>query len=268
MSEDMHSRHDLDLIAAYAEERLEDPAPAEELVASCPECADLYRSHVIVRRAIAEAPPVAMTEFERRRLRDRIWDTAELAPAKPAPASTPWWYRLAPVAAVLAVVVGAGGVFLSGGLGTGDSAETDAPTAAVAPEAAADETVGVSDGETDAGLMAAPDTTEAMSEDPAPAGGIEESAAADQAEFRLDLSMTELEEVISEFLERVDSGETEVDEEFDCLSEAPLDESPMAAESIRLADTTLWLVALGENGEVGRVEVYRQADCALVHLEG
>lgn len=263
----MHSRHDLDLIAAYAEERLDDPTPAEELVASCSECADLYRSHVIVRRAIADAPPVAMTEFERRRLRERIWEEAELAPARPAPATTPWWYRLAPVAAVLAVVVGVGGVLLSGGLGTGDSAETDAPTAAVAPEAAADETVEATDREADAGLMAAPETTEAMSEDLAPAGGIEESAAADQA-FRLDMPMAELEEIISEFLERVDTGEAAVDEEFDCFSEISSGQAPMAAESIRLVDVPLWLVALGEGGEGERVEVYRQSDCALVHLEG
>ena len=115
----MHFRHDLDLLDALAEGRLADPAEAEALVASCPECADYYRSYALVRAAIAAEPPPRLGDWERQRLRSSVWQQVS------TPAKAPWWYRVAPVAAALVVVVGVASLVgqMSGG---GDGAEVTA----------------------------------------------------------------------------------------------------------------------------------------------
>jgi hypothetical protein len=73
----MHSDHDLDLVIALADGSLADPAPAEELIAACSECADTYEAYLTVRTAVAAAPTPAMTELEKRRLSNSLW--AEIA---------------------------------------------------------------------------------------------------------------------------------------------------------------------------------------------
>lgn len=141
----MHHEHDLDLLDAFAEGRLDDPRPAESLIESCPECSDHYRDYAVVRAAVAAEPAPLLGDLERRRLRAAVWEEigTETAPAR----STPWWYRVAPVAAALAIVVGVAGVVGNDFVGSSDDGgaeimadsapdELDAPAAELAPSAA------------------------------------------------------------------------------------------------------------------------------------
>ncbi|MGA7269927.1 MAG: hypothetical protein WB239_02530, partial [Acidimicrobiia bacterium] len=106
MTENMHTDNHLDLIDALVEGRSSDPAAARHLVATCPECGEAYQAHLAVKQAVESQPIVPLSEVERRRLRAAVWSglDAATAPAR----TTPLWYRIAPVAAALVLVIGLG----------------------------------------------------------------------------------------------------------------------------------------------------------------
>lgn len=259
MTDEMHQRHDLDLIAALAEGRLDDPSPAEEQVATCAACADVYRAHRVVLAAIAADPVPRLDDLERRRLRQGVW--AGLGVADDAPVrSTPWWYRVAPVAAALVVVVGIVAI-LTGGQGdsgvdltqaretfSADTTAGDMETMSESTEAAGTDAPG---GAGESGTTAAADTT-------APADTVVTN----------DVAMSEdgYARVASEFADRVAAGETDVDEAFDCVytdaSGEP--EDVEAAEGAFAAGTLLWVAANEEEPEI-EVRIYRSSDCVEVY---
>jgi hypothetical protein len=244
----MHSEHDLDLIADLVEGRLDDPAPAEALIATCTECAEAYEAHRLVEAAVAAEPAVSLNDFERRRLHDALW--ADLAPAlaqpEPRKATAPWWYRVAPVAAALVVVVGVGTVLTGGSDQATDTFET------VGAELDAD-------GSTEEGaeMFAAP----------------EETVAADQADTlasrlapdEMSLTRDELEEAAGEFSDRITAGPADLDGEvLRCVEQDGMDEGVVGSEPATVDGDPVWFVAFGSPDEVTVVKVYRQADCTVV----
>lgn len=160
----MHD-HDLDLIAAYADGSLDDPAAQAEagrLIASCATCAAELRLQQAVKDWLEATPAVALTEAERSRLRTYVSAQTSPAPAASGRASTRRrraplgsapvggalrptnvWMRLSAVAAGLFVLAAGGGILLSLGRQPDrdgfSSAEATATTAA-APTFAAQTT--------------------------------------------------------------------------------------------------------------------------------
>jgi hypothetical protein len=115
----MH-KHDLDLIASFADGTIEDETEARDLVASCDECRAEYQSQLEVLELLATAPPVAMSELEKAALHRDLWTELRSEPSTAA-ARTPW-YRWAYVAAGLFVVVGLAGALSRLPFGGGDAA--------------------------------------------------------------------------------------------------------------------------------------------------
>ncbi|HEX5696293.1 MAG TPA: hypothetical protein VFZ15_07885 [Acidimicrobiia bacterium] len=115
----MH-KHDLDLIASFADGTIEDETDARDLVASCDECRAEYHSQLEILEILAAAPPVAMSELEKAALHRDLWTELRSQPSTPA-ARAPW-YRWAYVAAGLFVVVGVAGALSRLPFGAGDAA--------------------------------------------------------------------------------------------------------------------------------------------------
>jgi hypothetical protein len=114
----MH-KHDLDLIASFADGTIEDETEARDLVASCDECRAEYHSQLEVLEILAAAPPVAMSELEKAALHRDLWTELRSEPSTSA-ARAPW-YRWAYVAAGLFVVVGVAGALSRLPFGAGDA---------------------------------------------------------------------------------------------------------------------------------------------------
>ena len=127
----MHD-HPLDLIAALADGSLSDEAEARALVESCPECREEYRTQTEVIGWLAATPTAEMTDLEKAALHRDLWTELRSQPGKSP--STPWWQRLAYVAAGLFVTVGLVSVLNNGALNGGaDSGETTVAEALDAP---------------------------------------------------------------------------------------------------------------------------------------
>lgn len=140
----MHD-HDLDLIAAYADGSLEqDTAEVEELVASCEVCREEYRRQRQVRELLSSLPPVTLSVSERHRLHSEVRRRLDLGPADPTvtplrPRRSPWWTRVAAVAAAFLVVVVGLGALLRMGMVTGGEEAYELASAETATSAAAAE---------------------------------------------------------------------------------------------------------------------------------
>lgn len=234
---------------------------AQELVASCAECAELYRAHLTVREAVAAEISPYMTNAERVRLHNSLWAEMEPSPT-PAPSrsASPWWYRLMPVAAVLVLAIGVTSVLNSGEdsasdepldtlASTSDDAGTDSATELV-PQADTEE-----EGGDEAETFAAPDTTAATDSDG-------ETEATEAPSF--DFSRADLPAAVDEFRDRAGTGErTVADEAFEC--DPPSDEEQLLAlESATVDGEEVWFAAYGEAQEVGPVVVYRRSDCEII----
>jgi hypothetical protein len=160
----MLRKHEIDLIAGLVEGSLEDESEARALVAKSDEARAEYEMQNVAYEALRDAEPVSMTENEKATLHRDLWTALRQAP-QPAPKRTPWYFRLAPVAAALFVVVGLGAVLTQGVLNqqSGDEAAT-AQTFAEASDGVAAETTRADSG----GTEEAADTTGGLSDD---AGG-------------------------------------------------------------------------------------------------
>lgn len=256
----MHRHHDLDLITALVEGHLADPAPAEELVASCPQCADVFHTHLTVRQAVEGAERPAMTEFERRRIRGAVWEQLDRSATRASSSPTPWWYRIAPVAAIMVVVVGVAGILLTnpGGEDAGTAsdpvagdmraASDDAGESAVEPMAETYEASGATESPAQASATTAAD---------AGADGLEQAA----------LTSAELDEAASAFAERASAGEVGADESFACWPAVETEEAVVAVESVELDGEPVWFVAFGAGSEVNSVAVYDEAECTLIYRD-
>lgn len=263
----MHNDHDLELIAALAEDRLEDPAPAEDLVRTCPECADAFHSHRTVLDAAADDAIAPLDDLERRRLRTSVWEAleADRAAGSPRPAfpsqarpKTPWWYRVAPVAAALVVVVGVGAnlVRQDGDQATATTAAgLTAPVDSMATLDAADATAGS-------------DTTTAES-GPSEQTVANTTAGAEEEETALrQFDPDELAEAAADFERRVgDISDETADPALACVADdslAPPD-NVVATEAAEVGGAPAWFVAFGTRQQVTSVNVYAEDGCEVLY---
>lgn len=165
--------HELDLIAALVEGRLEDEAEARALIASSPELREEYEAQKLAYEALQEAGTASLRDTERAALHRDIWTELRSGSAPPV-SKRPWYYRWAPVAATLLVVVGLVSVLGQSGDDTGeetltlaaDSAETTTTAAAGGDAAPSDgeqaETTGDDDSGSDEAADAATLSEEAL----------------------------------------------------------------------------------------------------------
>ena len=158
--------HELELIAALVEGRLEDDTEARALIGSSPEFRAEYEAQKTAYEALSTVGTASLTETERAALRRDVWTGLRTTPAT-APSPHPWYYRWVPALAGMFVVVGLVAV-ISQGLGGGDDAsEPVARLSADATEAADGADAGAGEVEADAGqeeAMGDTDTTSLMSE--------------------------------------------------------------------------------------------------------
>lgn len=106
--------HEIELIAALVEGRLEDESEARALIESSAEARREYESQLRVRQALTGLGAVSMTESERSALHRDVW-TALRSQPEARPARTPWYASWLPAAAVVALVMGLVGVLAGGG---------------------------------------------------------------------------------------------------------------------------------------------------------
>jgi hypothetical protein len=97
--------HELELIAALVEGRLEDEAEARALIASSTEHQEEYLAQKTAYDSLRSLPPAAMSDTERAALHRDVW-TELRSPVGAAAPATPWYYRWVPVAAGMFVIVG------------------------------------------------------------------------------------------------------------------------------------------------------------------
>jgi hypothetical protein len=163
--------HELELIAALVEGRLDDETEARALIASSSEAREEYEAQNLAYESLQAMGGAQLSEIERSTLRRDVW--TELRANVPTGRSkNPWYYHWVPVAAGLFVVVGlaavltqvAGGgdeaALTSGEISTALDDAEGASQATTTTAAAAGE---VGDGD-DALEESAPATTEAMTE--------------------------------------------------------------------------------------------------------
>lgn len=96
--------HELELIAALAEGRLEDETEARALIASSAEHRAEYEAQRDALAVLDTVTPATLSELEKASLHREVW--SELRSPNASPAPHPWYYRWAPVAAGMFVVVG------------------------------------------------------------------------------------------------------------------------------------------------------------------
>lgn len=183
--------HELELIAALVEGRLEDETEARALIASSPELMAEYEAQRAAYDAMREAGTAALSESERSALRRDVW-TELRSGARVAPSTTPWYYRWAPAAAGVLLVVGLVAVLAQGG--GGDSGEQ-----VVAADEAAEPTTSTA---------AASQFAESGDDDSAPSDGAEESATTSQgkADSGADTAASEAITVYQQEAERLRQG--------------------------------------------------------------
>jgi hypothetical protein len=164
--------HELELIAALVEGRLEDEAEARALIASSPEHAEEYEAQKLAYETLQDVGVVSLSDVERAALHRDVWTALRTQPT--VKARSPWWYRWTPVAAGLLVVAGSVAV-LNQNLGGDDSMETFAEVGSALDSGGGDSdttTAGATEDQTRDGEGSAADggdsateTTEAMAEE-------------------------------------------------------------------------------------------------------
>lgn len=113
---------DLDLIAALVEGRLEDETEARALIANSVEHQTEYEAQKLAFETLSSLGPAKLNENERAALHRDLWTELRAeGQTTPSRTRTPWYYRWAPVAAGMFVVVGLVAVINQGGSG-GDAA--------------------------------------------------------------------------------------------------------------------------------------------------
>jgi hypothetical protein len=230
----MHD-HPLDLIAALADGSLSDEVEARALVESCPECREEYRTQTEVIGWLAATPAAEMTDLEKAALHRDLWTELRNQPGKSS--ATPWWQRLAYVAAGLFVTVGLVSVLNNDAL-NGGANSLATTTAAEALDAPTEEGPFVAQGSDDG--ESAPemttDTTAGASATTAAAGG-EESFALPFAELAEEARANQADRALTEGTDR--------DVEA-CLARVALDEH-VVVDEIDLDQT--YLLVMPEDPE-------------------
>jgi hypothetical protein len=125
--------HELELIAALVEGRLEDESEARALIESAPEFRAEYEAQKIVFEALRGAGSASLADIERAALHRDVW-TSLREGADISSGRGSWYHRWVAVAAGLFVVIGLLAVLSQGG--GEDSGETFAEIAADLDESA------------------------------------------------------------------------------------------------------------------------------------
>jgi hypothetical protein len=269
----MNHEHDLDLVAALAEGRSTDPVRAEELVHTCDVCAEAYHDHVLVLEAIAASPSPALGDLERRRLHSSIWSQIGEAAEPPAVRSTPWWYRLAPVAAAVIVIAGitvalpeatddavddlGGDAFVPSSERLSDEQQADSAMADTTAAESAEDTFtadGGGEGESEATIAAE--------------SAVDSTAAGDTDAPRIDITSDQLDRATAQFARRSGGRDEAMELPVDvgaCLQGEPDLDGPFLAYERGLVDgLEAVFVAQGSPGAVDRVIVFRSGTCEVL----
>jgi hypothetical protein len=216
----MHD-HDLDLIAALVEGRLEDETEARALIASSAEAREEYELQKLAYESLREVGSASLTESERVALHRDVW--TELRTQTPAKRVTPWYYRWVPVAAGLFVVIGLVTV-LSGGdqevtgtfadiaSGLGGGGDGGAMTTSADGGDAARDDAAVAESEST-------DTTEAMSEATTTAAASAPQEQEDAAFFAEEAARVRLGEFSADLQDYDEASDRNVET---CLEQAEL----------------------------------------------
>jgi hypothetical protein len=219
--------HDLELIAALVEGRLEDETEARALIVSSAEAREEYEAQKLAYESLRAMGTADLTEEERAVLHRDVWTELRTETA-PKETKTPWYYRWAAVAAGLFVVIGLVAV-LSGQEVADTFDEIAADLSGDGEEGAAATTTaaGATDmdsGGDDAGPESAPtETTEAMREGTTTAAANDASATFYEAEAAR-VREREFTGRLQAFEEEEESGEVDA-----CLVEAGfIDYRPVA----------------------------------------
>lgn len=133
--------HEIELISALVEGRLEDETEARALLDSSPGLQAEYEAQSLAYEALTSAGPAKLGEDEKTALHRDVW-TALRSEQTSSPSRAPWLFRWVPVVGVGIFVVGIGTLTL---LNQGTSGDTAA----------------LFDGETDVTTIASTNTTEA-----------------------------------------------------------------------------------------------------------
>jgi hypothetical protein len=150
--------HEIELISALVEGRLEDDSEARALIASSVELQTEYEAQKKAHEALAAAGPTFMRDDERAALHRDVWTALR---AETRRSRTPWYYRWVPITAGLFVVVILGAVILGGQQESGEIEMTGAAADAAATTMAASTgtTVASVERATEEAMTGAPEAT-------------------------------------------------------------------------------------------------------------
>lgn len=212
--------HELELIAALVEGRLDDESSARALIDSSAEARKEYEAQKVAFNALRNAGTASMTDSERTALHRDVWSSLRGRTASGAGRRT-WHVRLAAVAAGLFVLVGLAAVLTQGGADQGAFEEIAGGLAADGP-VGEDETA---DRDAAGGDDAAGDGAETFED----AAATTTAAASEPASESEALPLTYLEEQAArvragEFSTHLRANDETSDEDFaECLAAAGLD---------------------------------------------
>lgn len=217
--------HEIDLISALVEGRLEDESEARALIASSPELQTEYESQKMAREALASIGTTHMREDEKAALHRDLWTALT---EQPKPSRAPWYYRWVPVTAGL-FIVAVGIAILGNQGGEANEERATAELATVTTAGSADAVAGAS-----ATTMAAASAADGGSAEAAPQADLEAVAK----RLRLDAVTS------------TSAGPTQESEETqaECLVEAGLEDYYV----VRTVDPKFIAEAMGT--DVGEVD--------------
>lgn len=246
--------HEIELIAALAEGRLEDESEARALIESSEEARAEYQAQRLALDALSDIGQAEMTEHEKAALHRDVWTALRAGEDAGAPARMPWYLRWSYAAAALFVVVGLVAVLSQGG---GDDSAGDAA------ELAADTAVTTL---ADSGATRAQDGDDAVEESDQESEAMSDGADALQSAPAIDT------EQLSQYATRLRSGELGLSEEAagqdECLESAGLDEHRVVAE-IELEAHYLVVLPADESPGAETPITFVDADtCEVVFIDG
>lgn len=258
----MHE-HELELIAALVEGRLEDESEARALIDASPELRQEYEAQRLAYETLQEAGTASLQDTERAALHRDIWTELRSGPAEPA-SKTPWYYRWAPVAAGLLVVVGLVSVLGQGGDDAGEETVSLAADMAETTTTAAD--AGAAGGDATPGDGDDAAQTESASEE-GEADGVRAASPEEADFFTMRAEQVRKGELTGTDLESFDAA-IHTDEHSDCLASIGLDGHRVVATTSSLNGDTL-LVTLPDEMDLSEAPIgfVEPDNCELVYLD-